>query len=298
MRIETLPASAGSGSDARDSTPLHPQLDLCFSRASAGATYLSRQRAGYPFHVGRVLAEGHGADAAARVIVQSSSGGLFEDDDVFQHLVVATGARARVETAAATIVHSMTHGMARSRVNIEAHADARLDWLPHPSILFPHARLASAIDVTLHPGAQVLIADAYTTHDPAGSETPFESLDASVSVRNPQGRLLARDRFRLDGMSGRPLGGVRQSFTAHGGLMVLTLDAKQGGAVAAALERVTEHAFYAGAGLLPGRCGAFVRILANDSFALRTILDGAIAAARHALAAASGTPQYQHEVRS
>jgi urease accessory protein len=292
MRIETLPASAGSGSNARDSTPQQPQLDLCFSRGSSGATYLSRQRAGYPFHVGRVLAGDHGSDAAARVIVQSSSGGLFEDDDVLQHLIVATGARARVETAAATIVHSMTRGMARSRVNIEAHADARLDWLPHPSILFPHARLASAIDVTLHPGAQVLIADAYTTHDPAGSETPFDSLDASVSVRNAQGRLLARDRFCLDGKSGRPLGGVRKSFAAHGGLMILTLDAPQGEAVAAALQHVAEHAFYAGAGLLPGRCGAYVRILAADSFALRTILDNAIVAARHALEAHSGAPQH------
>jgi urease accessory protein len=298
MRIEALPASAGSGSNGRDSTPLQPQLDLCFSRASSGVTYLSRQRAGYPFHVGRVLAEGHGKDAAARVIVQSSSGGLFEDDEVFQHVVVATGARARVETAAATIVHSMTRGMARSRVNMEAHADARLDWLPHPSILFPHARLASAIDVTLHPGAQVLIADAYTTHDPGGSETPFELLDASVSIRNSQGRLLARDCFRLDGGSRRPLGGVPQSFTAHGGLMVLTLDAGHGEAIVSALHRATEHAFYAGAGLLPGHCGAFVRILATDSLALRTILDSAIAAARHALEMVPCTQPFQHEVRS
>jgi urease accessory protein len=271
MRIETLPAGAA----------LQPQLDLCFTRAPAGSTYLSRQRAGYPYHVGRVLPHEQGA----RVIVQSSSGGLFENDDVSQHLVATEGACARVETAAATIVHSMTHGTAKSRVSIEAHAHAYFEWVPHPSILFPGSRLASTIDVTLHPHAQILIADTYQSHDPAGGETPFGSLDAAISVRDPRGRLLARDRFKIDSASGRPLGGVDRAFSAHGGLMVLTLDTERSAAVVAALEQATQDTSYAGAGLLPGHCGAFVRILAADSLALRAILERAVDAARHALSA-------------
>lgn len=270
MRIDALPASAGLW---------QPQLDLCFSRGPSGATYLSRQRAGYPYHVGRLLA--HGADA--RVIVQSSSGGLFEDDDVHQHVVATERARARVETAAATIVHSMTRGSAKSRVHIEAHAGAQLDWLPHPSILFPGTRLESSIDVVLHPGARIMLADCYTTHDPTGSETPFGALDAAISVRGAQGRLFARDRFRLDGASGRPLGGVSSRFAAHGGLMVLTLDTEEGAAAAHALEHATKDAVYAGAGLLPGQCGAFMRVVATDSLSLRTTLARAIDAVRGAL---------------
>jgi urease accessory protein len=155
--------------------------------------------------------------------------------------------------------------------------------MPHPSILFPGARLESSIDAILHPGARIMLADCYTTHDPAGSETPFGALDAAISVRSANGRLLARDRFRLDGASGRPLGGVSSRFAAHGGLMVLTLDAEEGAAVVRALEHATEDAFYAGTGLLPGHCGAFVRILAVDSLSLRTTLDRAIDAGRGAL---------------
>ncbi|WP_175107630.1 urease accessory protein UreD [Pararobbsia alpina] len=273
MRIEALPASAGLS---------QPQLDLCFSRGPSGATYLSRQRAGYPYHVGRVLSHGpHLADA--RLIVQSSSGGLFENDDVYQHVVATEGARARVETAAATIVHSMTRATAQSRVRVEAQQGAQLEWLPHPSILFPGARLASSIDVVLHPRARILLADCYTTHDPAGGETPFVALDAAISVRSPTGLLLARDRLRLEGAAGRQLGGVSARFTAHGGLMVLTLDVEEGAAVARALEHASEDAFYAGAGLLPGHCGAFMRILATDSCALRTTLERAIDAVRDAL---------------
>ncbi|CAN7690221.1 urease accessory protein UreD [Caballeronia sp. LjRoot31] len=270
MRLEAPPAALGHA---------RPQLDLCFSRAPSGTTYLSRQRAGYPFHVGRLLTD----EGGARVIVQSSSGGLFEDDDVHQHLVAAPGAHARVETAAATIVHSMTRGHAISRVGIDVHDGARLDWLPHPSILFPGARLVSHIDVNLHPGARILVADCYTSHDPGGGTRAFGSLDAAVSVRNGAGRLLARDRFFLDGASDRPLGGVRQVFTAHGGLMVLTFDKAEAAAVADALERATQDAFYAGAGLLPNHCGAFARILAIDSQSLRATLARAIDAARHVL---------------
>lgn len=87
----------------------------------------------------------------------------------------------------------------------------------------------------------------------------------------------------LDGASDRPLGGVRQVFTAHGGLMVLTFDKAEAAAVADALERATQDAFYAGAGLLPNHCGAFARILAIDSQSLRATLARAIDAARHVL---------------
>ncbi|WP_144107148.1 urease accessory protein UreD [Paraburkholderia sp. BCC1886] len=270
MRIDTLPAGAGL---------CEPQLDLCFTRAPSGATYLSRQRAGYPYHVGRLLTAG-GSGEDARVIVQSSSGGLFEDDDVGQHVVATAGARARVETAAATIVHSMTRGFAHSRVRIEAQEDARLDWLPHPSILFPGARLTSRIDAVLHPGARILLADSYTSHDPAEQGTPFGALDAGIAVRDANGRLLARDRFRLDGASARPLGGVSAQFAAHGGLMVLTLDNEEAKAAVGSLEHATVDAFYAGASLLPGGCGAFLRVLAPDSLSLRTALDRAIDAVR------------------
>ncbi len=270
MRLEAPPPALGC---------IRPQLDLCFTRSPNGATYLSRQRAGYPFHVGRLLTDEEGA----RVIVQSSSGGLFEDDDVHQHLAAAPGARARVETAAATIVHSMTGGQARARVSIEVHEGARLDWLPHPSILFPGARLASQIDVKLHPGARIMLTDCYTSHDPDGSERTFGSLDAAVSVRHAKGRLLARDRFVIDGTRDLPLGGVSRRFTAHGGLMVLTLDMTEAAAVAQALERVMQDAFYAGAGLLPNQCGAFARILASDSQSLRTTLESAIDAVQYVM---------------
>ncbi|WP_134167697.1 urease accessory protein UreD [Paraburkholderia caballeronis] len=285
--------------------PAAPQLDLRFERTRAGRTWLAWQRAGYPFHVGRRL---DGArDGDARVIVQSCSGGLFEHDRVAQRLVAADGAHARIETAAATIVHTMTDGHAASHVSIDAHPHARVAWLPEPTILFPRARFASAIDVTLHPRAAVLLADAYLTHDPARGSATFARLDASVAVRDPRGRLLALDRFVLEpGLSGQvgvtdAADAAGRPFAAHGGLFVLigadAADDEPGSTptpggdaareVAAALAHALAHAdgrqAYAGAGLLPGACGAFARILAADAPALRALLSTAVEAASRAL---------------
>jgi urease accessory protein len=265
MHSDPLPPTSPADASA-------PQLDLCFARGPRGNVYLSRQRAGYPFHVGRLL----DAPAGARVIVQSTSGGLFEHEEVGQHVVATHGATARVETAAATIVHSMTHGMARARVRIEALPGARLDWLPQPSILFPGARLVSHIDAVLHPGARMLLMDSYMSHDPSGGQQPLGALDASIDVRSPAGRLLARDSFRLAGAAQRPLGGVRGPFAVHGGLMVLTLDVDERAAALHALQRVAQQTCYAGASLLPNGCGAFMRVLAVDGQKLRVAMKQAV----------------------
>lgn len=291
MRSETLPGYTGASADVA-------QLDLCFERAPSGKTRLSRQRGGYPFHVGRVLPVTRRADpsrashVSAEVIVQSSSGGLFEDDRVFQRYVAMPRAQASVRTAAATIVHTMTHGIAHSRVVIEAHPQSRFDYLPQPAILFPSARLVSTIDVALHSGATVLIADTWLTHDPTHRAARFGMLDATLNVRNADAQLLARDRFRLEpGAARGSLTGVRQTYGAHGGLLVLRLD--DGDADNEALARAVNEALqkldmplttaYAAAGVLPGACGTFVRMLAADSIALRAIFSTAAEAVHRTL---------------
>ncbi|WP_434106762.1 urease accessory protein UreD [Paraburkholderia caffeinilytica] len=329
MRAETLPGYAGagactaSGENADSCAPAaipaasghaeNAQLDLCFERAPSGKTWLSRQRGGYPFHVGRILPVTRRADRAtssdvtAEVIVQSSSGGLFEDDRVFQRFVAMPRAQAAIRTAAATIVHTMTHGAAHSRVAIEAHPQSRFDYLPQPTILFPAARLVSTIDVVLHSGATVLIADTWLTHDPTRRAAAFGMLDATINIRNADAQLLARDRFRLAPCASRgSLSGVRQMYGAHGGLLVLRLggdgDGEAGNeALAHAINTALQAldmpltAAYAAAGVLPGACGTFVRMLGADSVALRAIFSTAVEAVHRTLDGVhEGTPRASH----
>jgi urease accessory protein len=273
--------------EARSSLDHPAQLDLRFDASPTGETYLSKQRAGYPFHVGRLLQCEEPACPRASIIIQSSSGGIFENDHLRQRFEAGAQSAAQVTSAAATIVHTMTSGRAISNVCIEAHRDARFDYLPHPAILFPHADFVSEIDVILHPGAVVFVLDSYLTHDPDGRETSFGRLETCITIRDPEGRLRARDRLTMEGqLTGRlGLGGVAQPWRSHGGLLALTLDGNAQ-ALAASMSRVLQREglgssqVYAGAGELPGSCGAFARVLAHDGQSLQKTLRLALNAAR------------------
>lgn len=248
-----------------------PQVDLRFERRGAGPTFLARQLAGYPFHVGRVLRRADAPPGAASVLLQSCSGGLFEHDRVAVRLKVCSGAGARVGSAAATVVHSMTGGTAVSRVRLEAEPDAWLEYLPMLSILFPQARLVSEVDVVLHPGALIILADAFLAHDPQSETQPFDVLDTCVTVRDETQRLLVRDRVCVTGaLWNSACAGVSAAYLAQESFLVLTRSRDAGelaGLLRAALADLP--GVYAGVGTLPNRCGALVRILASSGESLR-----------------------------
>jgi len=280
--------------EARSSLDQTAQLDLRFDAGPAGETYLSKQHAGYPFHVGRLLQCEEPACPRASVIIQSSSGGIFENDHLRQRFETGPQSAAQVTSAAATIVHTMTTGRAISNVCIQAHRDARFDYLPHPVILFPHADFVSEIDVMLHPGAVVFVLDSYLSHDPDGREASFGRLETCITIRDFEGRLRARDRLTMEGqLTGRlGLGGVAQPWRSHGGLLALTLDGDAqaiAGSMSLALQRegLDSLQVYAGAGELPGSCGAFARVLARDGQSLQKTLRLALNAARHCIGGAN-----------
>lgn len=269
---------AQSGAQARGCA------ELSFARDAAGRSYISRQFVSYPYHVCRPLTFAGDPDGMATLYLQSCAGGIFRDDRLREHLVAEEGAAAHVTTQAATIVHSMDRGTAYQEVLIEAAAESLLEVMPDPFILFPKARFANAVRVRAHESATVVLADAFSSHDPAGAGAMFDWFHGDVVVEDLQGRLLARDRFRVSGTAvAERCPGITGTYASQASLFVI-----RRGEVAAlvdALRAATAEidGVYAGASALPNGCGAWLRIMARDAVAVRAAMTAAWQAARRRL---------------
>jgi urease accessory protein len=247
---------------------------LRFARTSDGRTWLARQHAAYPFHVGRCLSICGDPQGMATVYLQSCSGGLFENDDVTLAIEAGAGAVAHLRTSAATIVHSMRDTQAVQTVDLVARSGSHLEYLPDTLILFPAARLMSSIRVRLHERASVLAGEIVLAHDPHGLNRCFDRLHSVLTVHAADETLLVRDRWSMHGdRLARRLPGITGPHRAQGTLFVL----RRGSGAQALLDRVRavlpEHpAFYVGASRLPNDCGVIVRALSGDEPLLRASL--------------------------
>lgn len=273
--------------------PPAPQVDLRLTVGPAGNTFLSRQRAAYPFHLGRSLSVPGDPPGMATLYVQSCSGGIFEHDRLGWRVVAETGSRTHLTSSAATIVHAMADGAAAQDVAIEAHAGALVEYLPDPLILFSDARLSSRVCIAAHPEATVFAADAFVPHDPGGGERPFGWIDAETRMTDLHGTLLARDRYRLNGAHfADRIPGISGTFRCQGSFVALTRQMSAARLAAALRERVQASSdAYASASTLPRDCGAWVRVLAADAAALREALRLAWYAARSSIFGAEPAPR-------
>jgi urease accessory protein len=265
--------------------PHAPQVDLAFEVDADGRTLLRRQRAAYPFHVGRCWHVPGDPEGMLTLYVQSCSGGVFQRDVLGARLTAKPGAATHVTTSASTIVHTMEFGDAVQTVDIHADAGSLVEYLPDPLILFPRARLRNLVRVRAHPESSVMLWDAVVGHDPGGKSRWFDWLLSDLSICDADGRALARDRYRLKGEALRlSQPGAMHGYACQGSFLVLQRALPQQRMVEALRAALpSDRTVYAGATRLPADCGAWVRVLACDALGLREALKCAWYAARRAL---------------
>ena len=258
------------------------QLELVFGRSGGtGPTRLVSRRVAYPFSVADVFRlDRTSRDPASRdmatVILQSASGGLFEDEDLSLSVTAQPGAQARFTTPSAAVVHGMRGGgMACQDITLKAGEGAQLEYLPKPLILFPGSRLRQRIVIEAAEGAAVLACDGFLMHTPRGAEGSFEWLDTSTEIRRPGGEIVARERMRVTGATiAGGSAGLSGHFRAFG--WIALVGGKHGTeAEAAMLDEIAGcgEAVYVGASSLPCDCGVMVRIAAQDGGALLPALE-------------------------
>jgi urease accessory protein len=269
------------------------QLDLTFAATADGRTVLRRQHVTYPFHVGRSWTVAGDPDGMLTLYVQSCSGGVFQHDDLGLRITTGPGAHAHVTTAAATIVHRMDNGHARQSVTLEAQPSSLLEYLPDPLILFRGARLRNELTLRAHPQAVVMAWDAIVPHDPDGSGGAFDWIASELCVQDLAGRVLARDRYRLNGtLLARRLPGVTGPFQCQGAFLVVQRQVPQATLVEALRAALpAKQGLHAGASSLPWDCGAWVRVLAADALLLRDALQCAWYSARRLITGTQPRPR-------
>lgn len=259
--------------------------EFTFARDPGGRTYLRRQFTPYPFHICRSTYVEKDPPGMATLYVQSCSAGLLQHDDLRTSLTVEQGAQAHFTTGAQTIVHSMDEGEAGQEFCIEARQCSLVEYLPEPLILFPQSRLRSRLSIVAHEGAAVLAGESFIVHDYAGEGRMFDWYESEMTVRRPDGAVVARDRFHLAGATlAAGLPGVNGRYSAQGTLIALAGDGQADSVVAAVRTALGAiDGVYAGASALRGGVGAWARLLAVDGLALSVGMVSAWAAVREAL---------------
>lgn len=259
-------------------------------RKVAGRTGISHQHTPHPFHMTRPFHR-PGEDGLATLYLQSSSGGLYGDDDLSLKVETRPQAAAHVTTQASTVVHPSRGGRTRQRLTLIAGLDSLLEICPDPVILFPGAHLESHQTLSLAPGARAILADSALAHDPDGAAAPFERWATSLTLTQAEAaRPLLVERTDLLGADWRD----RLSGYGCTGWLLVAGTADPAAAAGTLFQTLgTLPDTYAGATALEDRGIAMARFLCRDGVALSRALALAWQAARAHLT--GGPPPRLHK---
>ncbi|WNI16196.1 urease accessory protein UreD [Actinacidiphila sp. ITFR-21] len=271
--LASVPDTLAPGSPAKVGI-----LDLAFA-VRAGRTELVQRYQKSPLQIMRPLWIDPMMPGMSHVYLMSTGGGVAQADRYRMDFRCGPGTEVHLTTQAATKVFRMEHDYASQRVHLTAEDGSYVEYLPDPLIPFRDARYYQRTEVTVAPGATVVIGDTLTAGRLArGERHDYRVLATDLHIRRPDGTLLAVDTLRLAPGSGRGRSEVAGPGVFAGHDHVASVFVVTDRAPAAEVASALHHALadlgpLYGASVLPGECGAWVRVL-GDSPVL-------VAAARH-----------------
>ncbi len=190
MMAAAAVASADSASRGRG---LSGHLDLVCSADAAGRNYLSRQSFRAPIHISKP----HLDEGALVVNVVNPTAGLLEGDRIECRIAVERGARLSLTAPSASRAHRMRDGEAILRQDFRVAAEGWLESWPEIFIPQAGARYRQHTTVTVEPGGGVLLAECMAPGRVAfGEVMAFAELAWSTDLV-ANGKLIARERYRL-----------------------------------------------------------------------------------------------------
>lgn len=261
-------------------------LDLAFAPVD-GRTELVERYQRSPLQVIRPLHYDPERPDLAIVMVMATGAGMVQGDRFRIDVTCAPGSALHLTTQSATKVMEMDQDYATSVVNLTAGAGSLLEYLPDPIIPCAGSRSYHRTRVTVGPGATAFVGETIRAGRLAhGERHDYDVLATDLEIVRPDGSPLVLDRVRLtpgltpDGISGPGLlGGADQIAALH----VVSDEApaeELADAMRAALAGVDLRW---GVSVLPGACGAWVRMVGSRSPVLDRAMRDAWDAARQRL---------------
>lgn len=240
----------------------------------AGRTRLVRRRQRFPLRTTVAMHLDERDPAMAYVYVQNPSGGVFGGDRLRVDVAAGPGARVHLTGQSATkLCRGSTGGHALQELHIDIGAGAIVEHIPDALIPHPGARYRQRTEVHLAAGA-TFIGSEILAPGRLGERFLFAEVDLRTTVQH-EGREVCADavRFAPVGSSSPARSGVLGRYSWLVSVLAVAPRA-DGNAVADRLDAAlaSQPDVLAAAGVLPGQCGAIVRVLADGALPARRAL--------------------------
>jgi urease accessory protein len=153
----------------------------------------------YQAGAGRVRFPSPGPAGQLEAVLLNTAGGLTGGDRMGVEVTLTAGCGATVTSAAAEKIYRSLEGDAEVRIALSLAGNARLAWLPQPTILFDRARLDRLTEVRMTAGATLLAAELLIFGRAAmGEDVHSGTVRDRWRVRR-DGKLVFADTFLADG---------------------------------------------------------------------------------------------------
>ena len=242
-------------------------LSLEFVKNADGKTFLENQFAAYPYHICRTQYFENDPPGMANIYIQSASGGIYENEKLTTNIVANSNSYSHVTTQASTIVHGMAQGSAQQTVNINAAGNSYTEYIADPLILFPDAKLSSAINVFVDEKSTVVIADAFLLNFIHGKNHLFKQLNSYLYIYSAKDNLLTKDAYLVNPKN---FLNEEHNYIGMGTISVINRSIPKENGLKRLQESIRANKdIYGGATLLPNNCGIIIKFLAPDGDTLK-----------------------------
>jgi urease accessory protein len=244
--------------------------------------------------VQRVLYLDEALPDMAFVYLCNPTAGVLQGDALQVRVRAAPGARAHLTTQAATKVFAMPSGSARLDTCLYVDQGAWLEYLPEPLIPFQGANFAQNTSAVVAAGATLILGEVLAPGRAAmGEALAYTRLASSLDISDTAGQPIYREACCITPATRSPLGPgiLPRRHPALGSLVVVTDDVPPGELlrrIRPLLEAGPGAA--AGASGLHGGRGVGVRVLGEDTAAVRGVLHRAWAEVRRCLLGVDAPP--------